>query len=562
MNPKKLMIPVILAVMAAAATTAYTEKADRSGQRSAPVSFDEKLLAHHVQVLASDEFEGRGPASKGEELTVAYISDEFRKLGLKPPVGGSYVQAVPMARITNDPKAILRIKGKGTGFEFHQGTQFVGWTLQAREEVAVADSDMVFVGYGVVAPEWNWDDYAGADVRGKTVVMLVNDPGFAAKDPELFKGKTMTYYGRWPYKFAEAARHGAAAALLVHETEPASYGWDVVNNSWMGARYSLSTPDGNATRCALDAWISLDMAKAIFSAAGQDYEAMKMAADKRGFRAVPLELKSSITMHDAVQNVISRNVVGLIPGTARPDEVVIYSAHWDHFGVNPAVPGEDKILNGAVDNATGISGLIELARAFMKPNVPHERSLLFLAVTAEEQGLLGSEYYVEHPLFPLAKTVADLNMDAMNVLAPTRDVATGDYGRCDLEDYFKTAAEEEGRVIAPDANPESGGYFRSDHFSFALAGVPAVTAGSGIDDREKGPEYGAKARYAWAVANYHKPSDEFSPSWNYAGMIEDLVLYYRVGLRLINETAFPGWKPGSDFKAKRDAMMGDRLHCP
>jgi len=555
MNSKKFLIPVIFAVAAVLGMAACAGKSENSNPASAGPSFDAKLLAHHVQVLASDAFEGRSPASKGEELTVAYISDEFRKLGLKPPVDGGFVQDVPMARITNDPAAVLRVTGKGANLEFRQGGQFVGWTLRAKEDVAVAASDMVFVGYGVVAPEYGWDDYAGLDVRGKTVVMLVNDPGFARKDPDLFKGRTMTYYGRWPYKFEEAARRGAAAALLVHETEPASYGWNVVNNSWMGTRYSLSTPDGNAARCALEAWISLDTAKAIFAAAGKDYEVMKLAADARGFQAVPLGLKTSIAMHDAVENVITRNVIGLIPGTARPDEVVIYSAHWDHFGVNPAVPGEDKILNGAVDNATGISGVIELARAFMKPGVPHERSLLFLATTAEEQGILGTFYYVDHPVFPLAKTVADLNMDAMNVMAPTKDVSVGEYGRCELEEYFKTAVEEQGRVIALDANPESGGYFRSDHFPFALAGVPAISAGSGVDDREKGPEYGAKARMAWAMANYHQPSDEFSPDWNYAGMIEDLTLFYKVGLRLINETTFPGWKEGSDFKAKRDAML-------
>lgn len=555
MISKKFLIPMIFAVAAVLGMAACAGKTESTNPASAGPSFDTKLLARHVQVLASDAFEGRSPASKGEELTVAYISDEFRKLGLTPPVEGGFVQDVPMARIANDPAAVLRVAGKDANLEFRQGTQFVGWTLQAKEDVAVANSDMVFVGYGVVAPEYGWDDYAGLDVRGKTVVMLVNDPGFARKDPDLFKGKTMTYYGRWPYKFEEAARHGAAAALLVHETEPASYGWNVVNNSWMGTRYSLSTPDGNAARCALEAWISLDTAKAIFAAAGKDFEAMKLAADTRGFQAAPLGLKTSIAMHDAVENVITRNVIGLIPGTTRPDEVVIYSAHWDHFGVNPAVPGEDKILNGAVDNATGVSGVIELARAFMKPGVPHERSLLFLATTAEEQGILGTFYYVDHPVFPLAKTVADLNMDAMNVMAPTKDVSVGEYGRCELEEYFKTAVEEQGRVIAPEANPESGGYFRSDHFPFALAGVPAISAGSGLDDREKGPEYGAKARMAWAAANYHQPSDEFSPNWNYAGMIEDLTLFYKVGLRLANETSFPGWKEGSDFKAKRDAML-------
>lgn len=553
MKAKLWIIAAALAVAALTGSIVFAGKGDPVEKAAA--AFDSGNLARHVKTLASDEFEGRAPGTRGEDLTVRYISEEFRMIGLKPGAGGGFIQEVPMVEITNDPTAVLHVKGRGPDLAFPSGSAFVGWTLRAKEVVTVADSEMVFVGYGVVAPEHNWNDYAGVDARGKTVVMLVNDPGFATKDPDLFNGKAMTYYGRWMYKFEEAARQGAAAALLVHETEPASYDWGVVRNSWMGARYSLSTPDGNASRCALESWISLDSAKAIFKAAGFDFDPMKAAANRRGFKAVPLGQKASVTMRDRVKPITSRNVVGLVPGSKRPDEVIIFTAHWDHFGINPALPGKDKIFNGAVDNATGVAGLIELGRAFMNPAAAPERTIIFLAVTAEEQGMLGSAYYAANPIFPLAKTVAVLNLESLNIFGPTRDVVVIGYGQCDLDEYIRAAAAEQGRVLSPDPTPEDGGFFRSDHFPFARVGVPAMEAGSGTDDREKGPEFGRRIRDAWGPANYHRPSDEYSPSWNFAGMIEDLDMYYRIGFRLSHETSFPGWKPGSEFKAKRDAMM-------
>lgn len=556
MNMKKSMVVAVLTGLAAVATMACAGQPGRDEAAASQTLFSDKALAEHIRILASDEFGGRGPASKGEELTVKYLSGEFGKLGLKPAFGDSYVQEVPMAKITNDPRAVLRITGKGVDLSFRQGPQFVGWTARTSPDIALMASDVVFVGYGAVAPEWNWDDYAGMDVRGKTVIVLVNDPGFGSGDPGLFKGRTMTYYGRWPYKYEEAARHGAAGVLLVHETEAASYGWAVVNNSWMGTRYTLVGPEGNASRCALESWITLDTAKAIFAAAGMDYGKMKMAAVMRGFKAVPLKLKASISMHDAVENVVTRNIGGLLPGTKRPDEVIVYSAHWDHLGINPAAPGPDKIFNGAADNASGVSGLIELARAFAAPGVTHERSVLFLSTAAEEQGIFGAQYYTEHPAFPLNKTVADLNMDVLNLWGPTRDIIVSGFGQNDLEDYLKEAAAVQSRVVVPESDPQAGGYFRSDHFAFARAGVPAVTAGSGVDDVEKGREYGARIRREWAAAHYHQPSDEFSPDWNFKGAIQDLDVYYQVGLRLCNGTEFPVWKQGSEFKARREAIMG------
>jgi Zn-dependent M28 family amino/carboxypeptidase len=429
---------VIAAVSCAAVLAGIESLTGRSGPDrtvSEGAGFGAEALARHVKILASDEYEGRG-----------------------------------------------------SDLAFPADSAFVGWTLRARDAVTIADSEMVFVGYGVVAPEQNWNDYASVDARGKTVIMLVNDPGFATKDPDLFNGKAMTYYGRWMYRLEEAARQGAVA-------------------------------------------------------------------NRRGFKAVPLRQKASVTMHDRVKPITSRNVVGLVCGSKRPDEVIIYTAHWDHFGINPALPGKDKILNGAVDNATGVAGLIELGRAFMKPGASPERTIMFLAVTAEEQGMLGSAHYAANPIFPLAKTVAVLNLESLNIFGPTRDVVVIGYGQCDLDEYIQAAAAEQGRVLSPEPTPEDGGFFRSDHFPFARVGVPAMMAGSGIDDREKGPKYGRRVREAWGPANYHRPSDEFSPAWNFAGMIEDLDMYYSIGSRLSHETPFPGWKPGSEFKAKRDAMM-------
>lgn len=524
---------------------------------SALASITADDLAAHVRVLASDEFEGRFPGTRGEDLTTAYLEQQFREIGLEPGNGDSYFQDVPLMKITNDPNAVLRVNGGRKPLHFLHGEDFVAWTLRARERVEVIESGIVFVGYGIVAPEYGWDDYRGVDVRGKTVMMLVNDPGFAGLNKELFKGKAMTFYGRWNYKFEEAARHGAAGALLVHETAPAAYDWGVVNNSWMGTRYSLKTGDGNASRCAVEAWITLETARSIASAAGRDFEALAAAALKIDFQAVPLELRASAALENRVEEMTSRNVLALLPGTTRPEEVIVFTAHWDHIGRDPKREG-DQIFNGAVDNAAAVAAVLEWAEAFTLLGAPTGRSLLFLAVTCEEQYLLGSEFYVAHPVFPMTSTVADINMDAPGVFGRMRDVRVYGYGQNQLEDYARKAAALQDRVVVPNFNPETGYFYRSDHFSFAKAGVPALYINSGYQHREKGEAFGRAAWQTYYNERYHKPTDEIDDTWDLSGLVEDARLLFRVGYRLGMESSFPGWSPGSEFKARRDADMADK----
>jgi Zn-dependent M28 family amino/carboxypeptidase len=521
----------------------------------ASLSTDE--LANDVQILSSDDFEGRFPASPGEEKTIAFLKDEFEKVGLQPGNGDSYFQAVPMVEITATPKTDLLIEGGKEPLAFAFMDDFVGVTLRVQEEVSVADSDMIFVGYGIVAPEYNWNDYEGIDVKGKTVVMLVNDPGFATKDPDLFNGKAMTYYGRWTYKYEEAARQGAACAIIVHETEPAAYGWGVVQNGWTGPNFSLVTEDGNASRCAVESWITLNAARKIFEASGQNYDELKKAAEKPGFTSVPLGLKASLTMENKIRNAVSHNVIGLLPGSERADEYIIYTAHWDHFGKKPELEG-DQIFNGALDNATGTAALIELAEAFKKLGSPPLRSILFLSVTAEEQGLLGSDYYATHPIYPLTKTVAVINMDSLNIYGRMKDIRIVGFGQSELDDYVKDYAEEVGRIVLPNPTPERGSFFRSDHFPFAKQGVPALSAGSGVQHVEKGEEWGRQQIENYIREKYHKPSDEYDPDWDLTGALDDLQMYFKIGYRLSMEDTFPNWKEGSEFKLKRDTDMQNR----
>jgi Zn-dependent M28 family amino/carboxypeptidase len=511
-------------------------------------------LARDTKILSSDEFEGRAPASIGETKTVNFLQEEFQKLGLKPGNGQSFFQEIPMVVITADPGAKLEIKGgdKPVSFAFHD--EFVAGTQRVIEEVSLADSEMVFAGYGIVAPEYNWNDYEGLDVRGKTVVVLVNDPGFATKDPAFFSGRTMTYYGRWTYKYEEAARQGAAGLLIVHETEPAAYPWSVVQNGWTGPKFNLVSQDNNMSRCAVEGWLCLEAARKIFESAGLNYDELKEAAARRGFRAVPLGLKASLTLKNSIKNVISRNVVAFVPGSKRADEHIIYMAHWDHFGKNPALEG-DQIFNGAVDNATGTSALIELAKAFQTLKRPPQRSIVFLAVTGEEQGLLGSEYYATHPLFPTAKTVAAINMDALNIYGRMKDITVVGYGLSELDKYIEAAAQEQGRTVNPDPTPEHGSYFRSDHFSFARQGIPAVYPSGGVDSVEHGKEWGLAQKAKFTAENYHKPSDEFDPNWDLSGAVDDLCLLFKVGYRLAMESTFPNWNEGVQYKAKRDSDL-------
>jgi Zn-dependent M28 family amino/carboxypeptidase len=512
-------------------------------------------ISNHIQVLAADSFEGRAPSSPGEERTIAYLEREFRALGLGPGDGDSYLQPVPLVSITATPGSRLTVRGAGGERRFEYGRDVMPWTKRVVDRAAVRDADMVFVGYGIVAPEYGWDDYAGADVRGKAVVILVNDPGFATKDTALFSGNAMTYYGRWTYKFEEAARQGAAAAFIVHETEPAGYPWDVVEGSWSGEQFDLVSDDDNMSRVAVEGWITREAADAIAETAGSDFEVLKQQAATQGFRAIPLEASASISLRNTLRRSTSNNLAALLPGAERPDEYVVYMGHWDHLGMDPSLEG-DRIYNGALDNATGTGGLLVLARAFAELEQRPARSILFLAVTAEEQGLLGSAYYATHPMRPLAATVAAINMDGLNVIGPMRDVTVVGLGYSELDDYLTDAARAQDRRVRPDPEEEKGFYFRSDHFSFAKQGVPALNANAGIDHVEHGEQWTLERRAEYTAERYHKPGDEYDPEWDLTGLVDDLRLFFRVGYALANSSDFPNWSDGVAFKAARDSMMG------
>lgn len=526
-------------------------------------------FARHVRALASDEFEGRAPGSTGEEKSVAYIEAQFKRLGLKPGNGDSYFQTVPMVETVADENVSMAIDVAGSTRELAFGTDMVVGTRSGRTEVQLDRSQLVFVGYGVNAPEQDWNDYAGVDVRGKTVVMFVNDPGFHQQDPALFEGNRMTYYGRWTYKFEEAARQGAAAALIVHDTEGASYGWEVVKNSWSGAQFDLRVADDPAPRLQVQGWITGEAARSLLGALGHDLDALYAAAGKRGFRAIPLDARASLELKSRISEKSSRNVIARLDGTERPDEAIVYMAHWDHLGNHgheadehgPAAPhGQvDTIYNGAVDNATGVAGILEIAEAFVAQQPGPGRSLVFLAVTLEESGLLGSRYYVAHPVVPLAKTVAVINLDAMPVIGKARDMTVIGFGSSELEDILRRIAQQQGRTLHAEATPEDGFYFRSDHFNFARAGVPALYAKGGDDLVEGGMAAGRLAQVDYRDHRYHKPSDEFDPSWKLEGVIEDLDALYGVGRELAQGTQWPSWYEGNAFRAAQQELRGKAL---
>jgi Zn-dependent M28 family amino/carboxypeptidase len=512
-------------------------------------------LTADIQVLASDEFEGRGPSSPGEEKTINYLKTEFEKLGLQPGNGDSYFQEVPLVSITADPNTSLLVQGGGGANRFGYGDEVMVWTQRVVGRAAITNSEMVFVGYGIVAPEYDWNDYEGLDVRGKTVVMLVNDPGYATQDQALFNGNSMTYYGRWTYKFEEAAKRGAAGALIVHETEPAAYPWGTVQGSWSGPQFGLVAEDNNMSRVAVEGWVSLETASTIFDQAGLSFDSLKTLAVQQGFKSVPLDLRASLSLRNTIQQSTSHNVVALLPGNERPEEYFVYMGHWDHFGTDLSLEG-DQIYNGALDNATGTAALLELAEAFVSLANPPARSVVFLAVTAEEQGLLGSAYYGANPIFSPEKTVAALNIDGLNILGPMHDVTIVGYGNSELDDYLVEAAADHDRVVIPDPEPEAGYYYRSDHFNFAKVGIPALYPGEGTDHVEHGTEWSQEKRDEYRAQNYHKPSDEYSSDWDLTGAIADLQLYFAVGYRIANESTFPNWRDGTEFKALRDSVMG------
>lgn len=511
---------------------------------------NDTAFSKHIAVLASDDFEGRKPFTAGETKTINYLKTEFEKLGLKPGNGNSYFQEVPMVDVKSIPTdlTIKTVTGNtGTSLKFLDN--FVAASRHLVNQIKVENSPLVFAGYGIVAPEYKWNDYEGLDVKGKTVVVMVNDPGFT--DSTLFKGKTMTYYGRWTYKFEEAARQGATGVIIIHEDKAASYPWAVVRSGWSKSKLYLAAADDNKSRALMEGWITQDVAKAMFKMAGKSEDLMKQAG-KNGFKPVDLGLIVSLTINNTIQRSKSNNVVAVLPGTKRPDEYIIYSAHWDHLGKGEAVNG-DSVYNGAVDNATGTAALLILADAFKKAKQQPERSILFLALTAEEQGLLGSEYYATNPLVPANKTVADINIDAMSASGKTKDIIAVGYGQSELEDYLEIAAKKQGRVVVKDSNPSAGFYFRSDHFNFAKVGIPALYTESGDDHVAKGLTYGKTQKEDYTTNRYHAPADNFEPTkWDFSGMVEDLRLLFDVGYRLSNETNFPGWKEGSEFKAIRD----------
>lgn len=522
--------------------------------KAALESISLESFSKNTQILASDKFEGRFPASAGEEKTVSFLQQEFQKLGLKPGNGNSYFQEIPMVEITPDLNIKLTVtKGRKSNV-FACGNEFVATTMRVVPEVSLENSEMVFVGYGIVAPEYNWNDYEGLDVRGKTVVILINDPGFATNDPNLFHGKTMTYYGRWTYKFEEAARQGAQGVLIIHETEPAAYGWEVVRNGWTGPQFNLVSEDNNLSRCAVEGWVHLNTAHKILEMAGKTYDGLKAKAGQQGFKAVPLGLKASLILKNEIRQATSKNVIALLQGKTRPNEYVIYVSHWDHFGRDPKRTG-DQIFNGAVDNATGTAGLIELARAFTKLKQHSGRTIIFLASTGEEQGLIGAEYYAKNPIYPSAKTAAAINIDALDVYGKMKDVTVIGFGNSELDAYVERAALEQGRKVRPDPTPEKGSYYRSDHFPFARQGIPALYIGSGVDHVEYGEKWTLAQRDKYIAEKYHKPSDEFDPNWDLSGAIEDLQLIFKVGYLLSMDSAFPNWKEGTEFKAKRDADL-------
>ena len=516
-------------------------------------------FAELVKTLASDEFEGRAPGTPGEEKTVEYVRAQFERIGLQPGNNGDWFQTVPMQETTADETTTMTIDVDGKPHTLAFGTDMVVNTRTGQPEVKVEASDLVFVGYGVDAPEQQWNDYAGIDVKGKTVVMLVNDPGFHAKDASLFDGNRMTYYGRWTYKFEEAARKGAAAALIIHDTEGASYGWDVVKNSWSGAQYDLRAADDPEPRLPLQGWITGDQAKALFADAGLDLDKLRSDANKRGFKPVPMPAKMSVALKSTTSEKSSRNVLGLLPGTGKPDEAVVYMAHWDHLGKHDGEQTPDGktdvIYNGAVDNATGVAGIIEIAEQMAKLGKP-KRSVLFLAVTLEESGLLGSKYYVAHPAIPLDKTVAVINLDAMGVAGKAKDMTVVGMGNSELEDILKPIAAKQGRTLVEEANPAGGYYFRSDHFNFAKAGVPALYTDAGTELVEGGKAAGDAAGTDYNDNRYHKPGDEYDPaSWKLDGTIDDLTAVYDVGLQIANGDAWPNWYKDNAFRAARDKML-------
>jgi len=521
-----------------------------SGPHRGPPSTDveENGFRNAVRMLASDEFEGRRPGTPGADKTVDYLVAQFRRLGLKPGNGDSYLQQVPMAEVTPDATAALSVAGRGGAKTLLYAKDMVIWTHREVPDAGLRGSELVFVGYGIVAPEYAWNDYAGIDVHGKTVLVLVGDPGYGTKDPRVFRGNALTYYGLPKYKIDEATRQGAAGVLLIHDPDAASYPWAAVVNAATSPQLELAAADGNAGCAAIEGWLTLKATRTVFKQAGADFDTLTHAAARPGFKPALLGLRVDAAVHNTLRRFSSPNVVGVVPGLDRKKEYVIYTAHWDGLGRQVAAAG-DAVLPGAEDDASGVAGLLMLAQSVSRTHPAADRSIAFIAFTGSESGLLGSTYYVAQPLFPLRETVAVLNLDLLHIGGPTRDVMIYGYGNSDLEDDYREAALLQGREVRADSYPELGLYYRLDQFSFARSGVPALYASAGLDDSARGPAWGQQQYLDYFANRYRQPSDKYSADWDVRGTLDDLRLYYEVGLRLAHSRIFPRFLPTSEFRS-------------
>jgi Zn-dependent M28 family amino/carboxypeptidase len=508
-------------------------------------------ISQYIKSLASDELEGRRPFTSGEKKTLDYLESQFKALGLEPGNGTSYLQEVPMVEIVPEADTVMTVKGAKKNMKLSGFKDYVLWSQRPDSVLNWKDEELVFAGFGVVAPEYQWNDYKDLDVKGKIVLVLVNDPGFGGTDTTFFKGNTMTYYGRWTYKFEEAARQGAKGCLVIHNTVPAGYGFWVVQNGWNAPHLYLDPRGKNDYFCEGVGWTSMPATEKLFEASGFNFNEWQSKARQPGFKGFSLNLKISTKAKFQSTYNKSFNAVAKITGSEKPDEFIIYSAHWDHFGIAKPNAAGDSIYNGAVDNAGGVATMLEIAKGFKSLKQKPKRSIFFLAVTAEEQGLWGSAYYARNPIYPVDKTVANINIDFTNVIGKMKDVTVIGLGQSELDDYLKTEATKQGRYLAPDPNPVAGMYFRSDHFNFAKVGIPALFVGNGVDHFEKGKEFGKAQEAEYTKDRYHQPTDEFNPNWDLSGAVENAQLLFQVGKRLSFEDAWPQWKPSSEFKSLR-----------
>ena len=551
---KKMFLPLLVpTLLGVSACTPNNDSAsqDQSAKKEMPVAsnFDSVYnnisdadIREPLKVLSSDEFEGRLPTTEGEKKTIEYLVSEFTKAGLKPGNGDSFLQKVALMEITADPDMTMTIGDNNFAYK----EQMVASSKREQSSVSLEDSELVFVGYGVNAPEYDWNDYEGLDVEGKTVVMLINDPGFENPESGKFQGTTMTYYGRWSYKYEEASRQGAAGAIIVHETAPASYGWSVVANSWSGPQYGLVSADKGASRVAVEGWLTLDAAKKVFADAGLDFDQEKANA-MQGPYSKAMDINASVTVNNTFKKSESNNVIATLPGAEFPDEHIIYTAHWDHLGKDESKEG-DQIYNGAHDNATGTAAILAMAKAYSELTPAPKRSVSFLVVTAEEQGLLGSKYYASNPVIPIENTVANINMDAMNVLGKTKNVAVVGMGKSEMEDYLEAAAAKQGRTLTQEDRPEAGYYYRSDHFSFAKQGVPALYAEGGNEPADEETAKYRKRMNVIVTGCYHQVCDQYRDDWDLSGIVQDTQMLFDVGVGVANAEAWPKWNEASEFQ--------------